>query len=420
MDLQLRHLRNLCAIADAGSLNRAAIALGLPQPALSRQVRRLEQLLGGPLFERDSCGVRPTPLGTSVLDHADAIVRLSDNLGEQLRGHRVRQRSTVRVGWATSVLHESLLHCLRRLPFGGRLRVVTTDSSRNLAALLRSGEVDLAMRDHCVNEEPFGAPPAGGLPQDGVISDVVWGESPVHLALAATHPLAAAPVITMADLADEDWISVYGADGCHEKLRRLCGAYGFTPRISHDIPLSGPRCEVIRHQGSVALAQALRPVGPGVVCRPVADLTLRVRHSIAFRKDSRFAAQVPLLVEMLSAAFRDLAGPAPAEPRHDRAVRLRPVPADHQTHRPEPPTPKPRTAEPSPEEPTVPETSTSGPRPSEPSAAAAPPVPEPSAPHGSGALVRALAPRPPGATGSRATAGRPAGGPPPHPSCTNR
>ncbi|MBH5336778.1 LysR family transcriptional regulator [Streptomyces pactum] len=322
MDLQLRHLRNLCAIADAGSLNRAATALGLPQPALSRQVRRLEQLLGGPLFERDSGGVRPTPLGAGVLDHAGTILRLSDGLGEQLRGHQLSRRGTVRVGWATSALHEPFLRCLRRLPCAGGVRVVTTHSSRTLAALLRSGEVDLALRDHCDGDEPLVPPgtrtaapgPSGGpVPGGGPVSEVVWAESPVRLALAASHPLATAPVITMADLAEEEWISAYGPDDCSEKLRELCGAYGFTPRISHDVPVCGPRSEVIRHQGGIALTQALRPVGPGVVRRDVIDLALRVRHSIAFRNDSPFAAHVPLLARELAAAYRELAGAAPPD-----------------------------------------------------------------------------------------------------------
>ncbi|WP_369687410.1 LysR family transcriptional regulator [Streptomyces somaliensis] len=61
MDLQFRHLRQLCVVSEAGSLNKAATVLGLPQPALSRQIRRLEELFGGTLFERDQHGTRPTP-----------------------------------------------------------------------------------------------------------------------------------------------------------------------------------------------------------------------------------------------------------------------------------------------------------------------------------------------------------------------
>ncbi|MBT2878923.1 LysR family transcriptional regulator, partial [Streptomyces sp. McG6] len=51
MDLELRHLRTVRAIADEGSLPRAAAALGLAQPALSSQLRRIEKALGGPLFD---------------------------------------------------------------------------------------------------------------------------------------------------------------------------------------------------------------------------------------------------------------------------------------------------------------------------------------------------------------------------------
>ncbi|MCQ0000964.1 helix-turn-helix domain-containing protein [Streptomyces sudanensis] len=63
MDLQFRHLRQLRVVSETGSLNKAATVLGLPQPALSRQIRRLEELFGGTLFERDQHGTRPTPPG---------------------------------------------------------------------------------------------------------------------------------------------------------------------------------------------------------------------------------------------------------------------------------------------------------------------------------------------------------------------
>ncbi|MYQ48398.1 LysR family transcriptional regulator, partial [Streptomyces sp. SID4985] len=75
MDLEVRHLRVLCAIADAGSLHRAARELGLAQPSLSTQLRRIEQALGGRLFTRDRTGCRPTPLGRLVLGRARPLVR---------------------------------------------------------------------------------------------------------------------------------------------------------------------------------------------------------------------------------------------------------------------------------------------------------------------------------------------------------
>ncbi|WP_137022905.1 LysR family transcriptional regulator, partial [Streptomyces albus] len=74
MDLELRHLKVVSAIAEAGSLTRAATGLGLAQPALSAQLKRMERALGGALFVRGPQGVRPTELGELVLERARVLV----------------------------------------------------------------------------------------------------------------------------------------------------------------------------------------------------------------------------------------------------------------------------------------------------------------------------------------------------------
>lgn len=61
MNLELRHLRVVCAIAETGSVTKAASTLGLAQPALTAQLQRIERTLGGPLFERDRRGPVPPP-----------------------------------------------------------------------------------------------------------------------------------------------------------------------------------------------------------------------------------------------------------------------------------------------------------------------------------------------------------------------
>ncbi len=55
----MRHLRALCAIADAGSLHQAARRLGVSQPSLTTQLRRIENSLGAELFRRERTGCRP-------------------------------------------------------------------------------------------------------------------------------------------------------------------------------------------------------------------------------------------------------------------------------------------------------------------------------------------------------------------------
>ena len=88
MDLELRHLRMICAIAEAGSVSRAASVLGLAQPALTAQLQRIERTLGGPLFERDRRGARPTAMGELVLSRARASTRSPSGVGRVPRESR--------------------------------------------------------------------------------------------------------------------------------------------------------------------------------------------------------------------------------------------------------------------------------------------------------------------------------------------
>src|SRR5919107_5864935 len=83
MNLELRHLKVVCAIAETGSVTKAASLLGLAQPALTAQLQRIERTLGGPLFERDRRGARPTALGELVLDRARVVLPAVDGLPDE-------------------------------------------------------------------------------------------------------------------------------------------------------------------------------------------------------------------------------------------------------------------------------------------------------------------------------------------------
>lgn len=70
----MRHFRLVEAIAKAGSITKAASALGVSQPSLTAQLQRIERRTGGPLFRRDRTGSHPTALGEVVLAHAKAVL----------------------------------------------------------------------------------------------------------------------------------------------------------------------------------------------------------------------------------------------------------------------------------------------------------------------------------------------------------
>jgi LysR family nitrogen assimilation transcriptional regulator len=86
--MELRELRNFMRVARAGSVTRAAAELRLAQPALSRQIKKLEHELGVPLFSRHGRGVRLSAAGSLLLERAEAIAQLVHQTSEEIREDR--------------------------------------------------------------------------------------------------------------------------------------------------------------------------------------------------------------------------------------------------------------------------------------------------------------------------------------------
>src|SRR5436309_5392611 len=162
MDLQVTHLRTLQAIARHGSFSRAAQALNLTQPAVSMQVRHLEEALGQPLLERVGKRAFPTRAGEILLAHAarafhelDAGVERVQQLGGVVAGR-------VRVGTSNSISIYLLPPFLRR--FRSRypateLVVVTGNAPEITRAIVENdldlGIVSLPVRDRELVVTPF-------------------------------------------------------------------------------------------------------------------------------------------------------------------------------------------------------------------------------------------------------------------------
>lgn len=90
-DLETALLRSFVTAVRAGSISRAATALGQTQPAISQQLRKLESTVGRPLLYRSSSGVSPTRTGEELLPYAERILSLSaqalSETGRALTGH---------------------------------------------------------------------------------------------------------------------------------------------------------------------------------------------------------------------------------------------------------------------------------------------------------------------------------------------
>lgn len=120
MDFDERQLRGFVAVAETGSLGRAARQVNLTQPSLSRQIQAMEERLCQPLFERGSRGMALTAAGELLLPHARHLLFEMQATRDELAALRGLKRGTVRIGAVAAVLRtlvaETVGKMLHRAP----------------------------------------------------------------------------------------------------------------------------------------------------------------------------------------------------------------------------------------------------------------------------------------------------------------
>ncbi|ANB04618.1 peptidase [Streptomyces ambofaciens] len=285
MELEVRHLRALCAIADAGSLHRAARRLGVAQPTLSTQLSRIEQALGGPLFVRERTGCRPTPLGRTVLGRARPLLADMSTLVREARAAATGGDSRLRVG---STASRALAGWLRRLRRPGLEPSLQMDVSAN--ALLRrvaDGQLDVAFV-HEVEGCPLHVP-------EGLRLRVLVEREPQFVMLPADHPAAARSVVRLADLAEDRWMVDPTVDGEWDGVHRMLRAVGLDPRVLHGDYHTA--ASLVATGEVVTVCQPSSQSRPDMAVRRLYGDPLGVRLLLAARTRTEVDAVYPALEE---------------------------------------------------------------------------------------------------------------------------
>lgn len=300
MQLELRHLRVLCAIAEAGSIRRAAAKIGVSQPALSAQLRRIEEALGGRVFLRDRLGIAPTPFGAFVLSRArSALVTVN----EMCSGAPVEVGSQVRIGGCVTPLFTGMLSRLFEMP-GTQITVRTEYSPRLLLDLLLSRRLDVATLIEYPGRE---------LPGSPEIRTCLIAVEPVFVAIPAGHRLAGKDEVSLAELADEAWV-VTPPDGAGwpEYFYSACQEAGFIPRVRHTMVERDMIHTLVEEGRAIAPCQATLRAGPGMVVLPLAGPPLWLRHLLAWRHHGPITDRAVELVELATEAHRAAVTGTPA------------------------------------------------------------------------------------------------------------
>jgi DNA-binding transcriptional LysR family regulator len=220
--MDIRELRSFLLLSEQLHFGRAAGLLHLSQPALTKQIRRLEEELGSSLFERGKHGTSPTAFGIRFAQEARAVVDAFDRLVE--RGRKAARGETgilhLGFGFHTIELVPRLVVKLRKVAPGIEVTLRDMSTAEQVEGL-ESGEIDLG----------FVRMPVGhGFATLPVIRD--------RLALVSSASSALAEHATLKDCRNEPFVALSEkrAPGYYNHMLRLCALHGYHPRVVQQVP----------------------------------------------------------------------------------------------------------------------------------------------------------------------------------------
>lgn len=256
--MDLRHLRYFVAVGDTLNVGRAAAALHIAQPPLSRAIRDLEEDLGTVLFRRHPRGVSLTGAGAALLPEARRLLREAEALRRNARRYAAAEAGTLAIGFVSTAAYNvlpRLVPAFRARRPGVRL-VLREGTSDALVPALLSGDLDVGF--------VIGATVPPGL---------------VYVPLHREPWIAALPAVrrwptrvALRRLAREPFILFPReiAPGWHDAIVALCRSAGFSPRVGQ---------EAIQMQTIVSLVAG----GMGVALVPASLERLR-RDGVVYRR----------------------------------------------------------------------------------------------------------------------------------------
>ena len=211
MGVELDHVEAFVAIVRRGGFTRAATALHLSQPAVSRRLDLLERELGRPLFDRARGRASLTEAGRAFLPHAEALLASVRDGAEAVKALDQADRGTVTialVGTLASTKLSARLQRFRRSHAGVRL-TLRTALSDEVSALVRRGDAALGLR-YFPDRDP------------DLVSLELYRE-PMMTVCSPAHRLARTRRPTAKALAGEPWVSFPVRQGSGESYSRILG-----------------------------------------------------------------------------------------------------------------------------------------------------------------------------------------------------
>jgi DNA-binding transcriptional LysR family regulator len=291
--IELRHLRYFVAIAEEGSVTRAAERLGIAQPPLSQQLRALEEEVGAPLLVRSFRGVHVTEAGQILLDGARKILnQVEETLAATRRAGR-GERGYLKVGYTSSAAFNicvpGAIGSFRR-GFPDIVLAMEEACTAELIESLRSKKVDVAFVRAPLHD-------IEGLVVESLIEEDMVAAVPAHHRLAKTGKRHG---LLLADLADET-VLLYRrppGPGLYDTILAAYRGAGLNPRLGQETPrMVGALNLVASGLGISLVPKSMQRVDSGAVAYLPLKGTPRLTAPIhlAYREEDATAAALSFI-----------------------------------------------------------------------------------------------------------------------------
>ncbi len=288
MDIQHRHIEVFRAVMTAGSVTGAAVLLHTSQPTLSRDLARLEQLLGYALFERERGRLQATARARALFDEVERSFRGLARVIERAHALGRDEGAELSVLCLPALSHALLpgaLAALLAAHAGARVDITPAEPPL-LDAWMSEQRFDLGLAEQ--------ATPLPGVRVEPVL------EADEVAVLPAGHALASQNRLTLADFDGQDFISLAADDPYRREIDARFDAAGIARRLRVQTHSAVAVCELVRAGLGLAIVNPLTAAacaGEGLAVRPLAvSIPYRVSALIPLHRPAQ-----PLAERLLSA-----------------------------------------------------------------------------------------------------------------------
>ncbi|NQZ30970.1 MAG: LysR family transcriptional regulator [Oceanospirillaceae bacterium] len=230
MDITLSEIRSFHALVKYGSFTRAAEHLGVSQPAITAQVRRLEARTKQALLERYRKEVKATAFGIQLFELSCEYVNLDAAVDELFNSQTSAEDFVLRVATSSTIIFMPLMAVFRQHYPNSRLKVISGTTEFCRAAVLN-------------READIGLFPMLSAPKN--IDTMPYHKHSLVAVLNPTHPLAPAKSVDISAFFDESIIGGKPDSFTQQYTNQLFSEHGFTPKIDMQMALSEQVCDAV-------------------------------------------------------------------------------------------------------------------------------------------------------------------------------